>query len=68
MSRRPKRLGFETDLWVIIGPDGRIPGGDYRPYVYWTKAQAKRSGCLEPGSTLRPVRLVEVAPPVKEQA
>lgn len=42
MSRRPKLLGIETDVWALMTPEGQIRAGDYKPSIYWTREIAKR--------------------------
>lgn len=32
-----------TKFWAIVDQDGKILSGDYRPFMYWTRAKAKKS-------------------------
>lgn len=57
MSRRPK-LGIDTDVWALMTAEGRPRGGDSKPHIYWTKAQAKRVQRLFPDCTVVAVRVV----------
>lgn len=61
MTRRPKLLGIETDVWALLTPDGRPRGGDSKLHVYWTKARAKQMQQLFPECSVVPVRIVVVA-------
>lgn len=60
MSRRPKLLGIDTDVWALLTPDGRPRGGDDRPHIYWTQARAKEAQERFPECSVEAVRIAVV--------
>lgn len=58
MSRRPKLLGIDTDMWALLTPSGRPRGGEDKPLIYWTKARAKFEQRRFPECSVVPVRVV----------
>jgi hypothetical protein len=61
VSRPRKKLGIETDVWAFVRADGSLPGGDWRPYVFWTAKRAKEHADDFPASKLVRARIVLVA-------